>query len=362
MVFTSLIVFVSLLYAEALPTYAQGTPKTGCIDPGEYRRRQALERDTLDNVNRQAAAYQGYITLAVLCETEHRFGNAEQYYQSARTLAKGAFGERSDSVLRAVAGIGSMRLEQGRIRDADVSYHEALSILESDKNANPLHIASVLNNMAILQQMTGNFSKAAALMRKVVHMIETEPAAEPKELGGALSNLGAMLRYLGDRQEAVAVAERAGAILECCRDSQYFTANLLTRSVLRLDEGNLSGAETMLLRALGTMDGPDKQDSPTHAIILTHLGALYTRDGRHAEAEKCLQHSLEIGRRLLTPDHPRLLESMYAYALLLRATKRKGEAKKLEAYIEEHRKNYSAQNPTMTNVVDVHSLRIQGGH
>jgi hypothetical protein len=65
---------------------------------------------------------------------------------------------------------------------------------------------------------------------------------------------------------------------------------------------------------------------------------------------------------LLTPDHPRLLESMYAYALLLRATKRKGEAKKLEAYIEEHRKNYSAQNPTMTNVVDVHSLRIQGGH
>jgi len=74
-----------------------------------------------------------------------------------------------------------------------------------------------------------------------------------------------------------------------------------------------------------------------------------------------LQRALEINRRLLTPDHPRLLESMGAYATVLRATKRKGEAKKLEAYIDEQRRKYKAENPAAANVVDVHSLMKQSG-
>jgi len=51
-----------------------------------------------------------------------------------------------------------------------------------------------------------------------------------------------------------------------------------------------------------------------------------------------------------------------AYAALLRATRRKNEAKKLEAYIDEHSQKYSAENPELANVVDVHSLMKQSGH
>jgi tetratricopeptide (TPR) repeat protein len=131
--------------------------------------------------------------------------------------------------------------------------------------------------------------------------------------------------------------------------------------VLRLDEGDLAGAEALLLRALSTMEEPAKQGSPTHALVLTHLGALYTRNGRHGQAEQYFQRALEINRRLLTPDHPRLLESISAYAALLRATKRKGEAKKLEAYVDQHRKRHQSENPTLVNVVDVHTLMKQSG-
>jgi hypothetical protein len=66
--------------------------------------------------------------------------------------------------------------------------------------------------------------------------------------------------------------------------------------------------------------------------------------------------------RILASDHPRLLESMIAYAGLLRATRRRSEAKRLEAYVGQRRKNYLAENPTVTNTVDVHSLMQQNGH
>jgi len=36
--------------------------------------------------------------------------------------------------------------------------------------------------------------------------------------------------------------------------------------------------------------------------------------------------------------------------------RRKGEAKKLEAYIDAQRQKYQAENPVEANVVDVHTL------
>jgi hypothetical protein len=50
---------------------------------------------------------------------------------------------------------------------------------------------------------------------------------------------------------------------------------------------------------------------------------------------------------------------MSAYADFLRTTKKKGEAKKLEAYIREHREKNRLQNPSAGNVVDVSSLLRQ---
>jgi len=347
---------------------AENAPKGGCIDLAGISRHAAADWDVLERqclqalattkgqTDQQEAAYRIHMSLANLFEHQHRFADAEQYYRSACTLAKSAFGEQSDSLASALYGLGTMRLQQGRSREADVLLHQVLSILESGKNANSFDIALTLNNLAEVQHISGNPSKAAALLSKVVHLLETDPTADPLDLGTALSNLANMLRDTGNRPEALATAERAESILECCRNTEQFAANLVLRGVLRLDERDTAGAESMLLRALNGMEGSSEQSNPAQANVLTHLGVLYGRSGRHRESETCLQRALEINRRLLPPDHPRLLESMGAYADLLRATKRKGEAKKLEAYIDAQRQKYQAENPVEANVVDVHTL------
>jgi hypothetical protein len=53
---------------------------------------------------------------------------------------------------------------------------------------------------------------------------------------------------------------------------------------------------------------------------------------------------------------------MRAYADFLRATKRKGEAKRLEAYVREHRVNNQLKNLSAEGVVDVHTLMRQNSH
>jgi tetratricopeptide (TPR) repeat protein len=365
--------YIPFLYVVPFLSCAENVPKSGCVDPVAIARPETADWDLLERQclqalattkeqpDQQPATYRVYLTLARLFERQHRFADAEQYYRSAHTLAKSAFGERSDSAANALYGLGTMRLQQGRSREAEVILHQVLSILESDKNANSLDIALTLNILAEAQHMSGNFSKAAALSRTVVHILETDPATDPVDLGTALSNLATMLRDTGNRPEAVAAAERAGSILECCRNTEHFAVNLALRGVLRLDEGDSAGAETLLLRALNSMEALGEQSSPARANVLTHLGSVYAHGGKHKEAESCFQRALEINRRLLAPDHPKLLESMGAYATLLRATKRKGEAKKLEAYIQAQRQKYQAENPVAANVVDVHSLMKQSG-
>jgi tetratricopeptide (TPR) repeat protein len=331
-------------------------------DAAERRYLQALDVATKAQSDQRPAVYRIYLSLAALHDARHQYTEAEKYYQLAYTVAKTLFSDQSEEVAKVLNRLGETQLEQGRISEAGGSFHKALKIVESDKNANRLATAAVLNNLAVAQHMTGNLSRAAALMRKVVGIFETDPAANEESFGTALSNLATLLREAGTLPEATTTAQRAVSILERGKNSDDLAVSLVTLGRLHLDQGDSAAAETMLQRALRSIDNLGKEDSPTRALIFGHLGVLYGRTGRHREAEPFFQRAIEINRRLLRPEHPKLLDSMGAYADFLRTTKRKGEAKKLEAYIREQREKYRQQNPSVANVVDVSSLMRQRGH
>jgi hypothetical protein len=76
------------------------------------------------------------------------------------------------------------------------------------------------------------------------------------------------------------------------------------------------------------------------------------------EAGPLFERAIGIDRRLLSPDHPNLLGAMQSYARFLRATKRKTEAKKAEAYVKSHLEESKRLNAT-GNVVDVRQLLLE---
>jgi hypothetical protein len=96
--------------------------------------------------NDQRLVYSIYIGLASLYEARHQCTDAEQQYECAYTAAKTAFGGESEEVAKAINHIGEMRLERGRVREADWSFHQTLTILESNKETNRIATAAVLKS------------------------------------------------------------------------------------------------------------------------------------------------------------------------------------------------------------------------
>src|SRR5947208_15183306 len=90
---------IMLFPASQFPCHAQGVSEMVCIDFSAMRHQQNMDSDTADSLvprtlnatqaqaDKQMAAYRTYLTLGDLCEFQHRFTDAEQYYQSAYTLA-----------------------------------------------------------------------------------------------------------------------------------------------------------------------------------------------------------------------------------------------------------------------------------
>jgi tetratricopeptide (TPR) repeat protein len=152
----------------------------------------------------------------------------------------------------------------------------------------------------------------------------------------------------------------SGFHLERYKDTDSFAVSLVTLSRLHMDNGDTARAETILQRALRSVDNLGQGESPTRALIFGHLGVLYGSTGRHSDAESYFQRAIEMNRRVLGPAHSRVLDTMGAYADFLRATKRKGEAKKVEEYVRTQRENYRLQNPSIASVVDVRTLMRQG--
>jgi tetratricopeptide (TPR) repeat protein len=108
---------------------------------------------------------------------------------------------------------------------------------------------------------------------------------------------------------------------------------------LELIAGNYGEAETMFRRALAMQDALLGPEHPELFSTLSNLADCYRRQHRYAEAEPLFRRALEIGRVGSNLD---LTSCLWSYALLLRKTKHKAEAAKLE----EEARRMRAKDPT----------------
>ena len=83
---------------------------------------------------------------------------------------------------------------------------------------------------------------------------------------------------------------------------------------------------------------------PRLATSLNNLALLYQVQGKYAEAEPLYKRSLAIREKALGLEHPDVARSLENYARLLRMTKRKDQAAKLEASAKAIRAKHAEKN------------------
>ncbi len=233
--------------------------------------------------DRQLAAFGTYQSLTAFHQARHQYGDAEKYCQLAHQIAKSVFGEQSSETAMTLSKLGQIRFVQGRIQEADSSFHLALRILESDTNAKKTDIAVVLNNIAQVRQVTGNLSNAEALIRRVIEIFGASGAANERAFGIATHNLATILAERGRLPEAMMAAERAVSILERYSNSDDFAMSLVTLGQLESAHGDHVQAEAKFQRALSILRQRTENDNPITAQVLDNLGVLYHRTGRDIE-------------------------------------------------------------------------------
>ena len=98
-----------------------------------------------------------------------------------------------------------------------------------------------------------------------------------------------------------------------------------------------------------------RRSHPDLAAILTNSGQLYSRQHRYGDAESSYRRALDIRQTSLGPSHPDLAETLNAYAVLLKKTKRKAEAEEMMLVQRNHKRADRSVNRT----VDIRDLDNQ---
>lgn len=182
---------------------------------------------------------------------------------------------------RMKATIGKVYRELGDHAEAERLLKEALTTQEQ-AGARPLAIAKTLRSLAILHNLQGRFDEAEKVSRSCIALLET--ADDRESLSQTLNVLGESHRLRGADAEAITAYLRA-------------------------------------LEELKAVPAEELDDLNFEAALLNNLAGAYWRRDELENAEEMLGRSVEIEKRTLGPDHPRVGRAQNNLGLL--ALKRK---------------------------------------
>ena len=227
---------------------------------------------------------------------------AARYASAALELRRGLFPAGHPAIASATATLGSVRLAEGRLDEAEKALTSAVRTLEVSEPPGSLMLARVRSEYSEMLFWRGRAVQSEVGQRKVWEAYRAALGDDALPTATHLRNLAVLLEDLGRLDEAEAANRSALAVFE---------------------------------KRLGT-------DHPSTAASYVNLGHVLDTQGHHEEAEGLLRRGLEIRRAKLGDNHPVTGQSIQLYALFLLDRGRLDES---EALYREHLAIFSAINP-----------------
>lgn len=174
----------------------------------------------------------------------------------------------------------------------------ALALAERTPGAEPLEVAAVRRDLAIILLRAREHASAVTHFEQVAAVFETVLGADHPQTADVWASLAASYPYVGQRPKAEPLAQRALAVSEQALGPEHpqVALCLITLANLRQDVQDLDRAEEFARRALAIIEkteGPNLQ----MATVLNNLGQLLIERGQFEQAGGMLRRSLEIQER-----------------------------------------------------------------
>ena len=234
--------------------------------------------------------------IGIALEDAGRYTEAEPFHKRALEINERHHGKNHSNTVPALTNLAINYKERGRYSEAEPLYQKALEIVP-DKN--DFHAALLKNNLGFLYQEQYRYSEAEKLFKEALDIHTKRTGGKDDEYMASPLQNRARLYYFESRKKE----------------------SIEKRELLRKAENDAK-------RALKIDEGIDK-DHPDTGASLNMLGAVYSDQGRFAEAEPLFKRALQIYERAGRKNHPWYAECTHDLATLYERQKRYGEAEPL---------------------------------
>jgi tetratricopeptide (TPR) repeat protein len=266
-----------------------------------------------------------------------RYREAEPAFRQALALAASAFGPDSLEVSYTLNDLAITFKFSGRFDEAEQLYRRSLEILTravgTDEHPD---VASLYHNLGGLEHARGRFAKAEKPARRSVEIRERALGPDHFHVAADRAALASILDALGRQDEAEQLLRQALAVFERHYGPDHYevAVNLNNLAAIEQRRGNLEQAEALYRRALAIKERVLGPASPETGFTLNNLAVVCRRRGHLEEAEALYQRALQVLEGGLEPTHPSIITTLGNYARMLRATGRAEQAAPLEARAE----------------------------
>ncbi len=249
-----------LVMAFAAMTYLQS------LRIGAERDRAAQQRERAEHERARAEEVSRFlVNLFKLSDPEQNRGNRVTARELLDSAAKSLQASLQDQPATKAALLSTV----GAVYDSLGQYQDALPVLDESlqlqaQSADGARIDTLLE-MGRARIGAGNLPGAEEPLQEALHLAQSNFGAASVETGHALWNLG----------------------------------------MLRLQQGQFIEAKELFIRSLGILETSRAPQTDVSAV-LSDLARMYSREQKWALAKQTYERALEIDRRVLGDDHPRV--------------------------------------------------------
>lgn len=301
---------LGLLYADmgqaskALPLLERALRNTRKISPGSERVSTSL------------------LNLASVYQDLGSFRKAESLSLESLRLAEKLYGPDHKELVNFVNNLGQLYKEMGRYKKARTMLERALEISRKGFGLKHSKTSACLTNLGALKKEMSDYRGAFEHYRDALRITEETLGPENFRTAKGYNNLGALYKELGDFKRAKPLLAKSLQITERALGPNNPATARALNNLAAVEEHSKAGP--LYKRALKIRREVQGAAHIETAMALNNLGSWYLLNGDLEQAEKLLQESLAIRRRLLG-KHVKVADSL---GLLARVFRKSGELDK----------------------------------
>lgn len=248
-----------------------------------------------------------YDTLGIAYQSLGRLDRADSLLQSALSVRRAVFGSDHEETAESLLRLGTLRLVQDKLPEAEQTIREAIAIDERRLPSNDIAIIRAQIVLGQILEQEGAYDRAIRVLNPVVQSLSFKSEAT-KDLSDGITALANAHFYKGAYERAAALNREGLAI-----DRQLYgehhpnlADDFINMGQVQIQQGRYADAETNFRQALQINQTWYGKSSPQAADAATYIAQSLQFQRRDAEAERLLEQALTALEQSYGKEHPRV--------------------------------------------------------